>query len=144
MPIAVQIYTDGACQGNPGPGGWGAVLIWEGQTYEINGGERLTTNNRMELTAVIRALSELKKPVPVKLYSDSQYVIRGMKEWIHGWKRKGWKRTTGPLENVDLWQELDSIAARYQIEWIWVRGHQGNLYNEKADQLAVAGIPSGT
>lgn len=144
MQSELHIYTDGACQGNPGPGGWGVVFLWGGQTHQISGGELVTTNNRMELTAVIMALSELKQQVPVKLYSDSQYVIRGMTEWIHGWKKRGWKRATGPLENSDLWQDLDRLAGGFNIEWIWVRGHVGNQYNEIADRLAVKAIPSGT
>src|SRR5574337_1210271 len=122
----VEIFTDGACSGNPGPGGWGALLRAGGQEKEIWGGEPGTTNNRMELLAVIRALNLLKRPVKVRLHTDSQYVQKGISEWIHGWKARGWK-TAGkaPVKNVDLWQALDAAAQPHQVSWIWVRGHAG-------------------
>jgi len=144
MPDSILIYTDGACRGNPGPGGWGVVLIWGKKIKELSGGEVRTTNNRMELTAAIRALEALKAKVPIVLHSDSQYVVRGMTEWRAGWKRKGWRRASGALENADLWQRLDSLAEGLTIEWVWIRGHVGTTYNERADRLAVAAIPDGT
>jgi ribonuclease HI len=137
----VEIFTDGACRGNPGPGGWGAVLRSEGHEKELFGGEDHTTNNRMELTAVIRALEALKRPSRVKLYTDSQYVQKGISEWIHSWKRKGWKTADKKdVKNADLWRELDAAAARHEVEWHWVRGHAGHPENERADQLANRGI----
>jgi ribonuclease HI len=137
----VDIYTDGACSGNPGPGGWGAILRANGHEKEICGGEGQTTNNRMELIAVIRALATLKRPVRARVHTDSQYVQKGISEWIHGWKRRGWM-TAGrqPVKNVDLWQELDRLAAQHQIDWIWVRGHAGHVENERADELARRGM----
>jgi ribonuclease HI len=137
----VEIYTDGACSGNPGPGGWGALLRAGGHEKEIWGGEPATTNNRMELLAVIRALNLLKRPVKVRLHTDSQYVQKGISEWIHGWKARGWK-TAGkaPVKNVDLWQALDAAARPHQVEWIWVRGHAGHPENERADALARRGV----
>jgi len=140
----VQIYTDGACRGNPGPGGWGAILIHGNRVREISGGERITTNNRMELTAVIRALQELKKPSEIDLYSDSNYIVMGMTSWLHNWKKSGWKRKTGRLENIDLWQQLDELAQKHLIRWHWVRGHFGNPYNERADKLAREAVPKGS
>ena len=138
---AVKIYTDGACKGNPGPGGWGAVLIWGERVRKISGGEESTTNNRMELTAVIRALESLKRNVPVEIYSDSAYVVKGMTEWLPKWQERGWKRATGKLKNEDLWRRLADISSNYSIRWNWVKGHAGNNYNEAADRLATAAIP---
>ena len=138
----VEIFSDGACRGNPGPGGWGALLRSRGAERELYGGEPDTTNNRMELTAVIRALAALKRPSRVRLYTDSQYVQKGISEWIRSWKRRGW-RTAGrkPVKNLDLWQELEALAVRHSIEWHWVRGHAGHPENERADRLANKGIP---
>jgi ribonuclease HI len=137
----VEIYTDGACSGNPGPGGWGAVLRYKGQEKELYGGEAATTNNRMELKAVIRALEALKRPSRVRLYTDSLYVQKGISQWIHSWKRKGWKTADKkPVKNEDLWRELDALAARHQVEWHWVKGHAGHPENERADALANKGI----
>jgi len=138
----VEIYTDGACRGNPGPGGWAALLIYGENEREISGAELATTNNRMELTAVIRALEALKRPSHVSLYTDSQYVQKGISEWIHTWKRKGWKTADKkPVKNEDLWRQLDELAARHEVEWHWVRGHDGHPENERADKLANKGIP---
>lgn len=139
----VRIYTDGACKGNPGPGGWGALLQQDGGEKELCGGEADTTNNRMELTAVIRALEALKRSCEIDLYTDSQYVQKGISEWIASWKRRGWK-TAGrkPVKNVDLWLELDRLAAGHGIRWHWVRGHAGHPGNERADELANRGIES--
>lgn len=141
MSETVDIYTDGACSGNPGPGGWGAILRWNGHEKELFGYEAETTNNRMEMTAVIEALRSLKRAVPVRIHTDSQYVQKGMTEWIHGWKRRGWK-TAGkePVKNEDLWRVLDGLAAQRAIEWFWVRGHSGHPENERADELARRGI----
>jgi ribonuclease HI len=136
----VTIYTDGACKGNPGPGGWGAWLAYGAHEKELWGGERLTTNNRMELTAVIEALGSLKRPSRVAIYTDSEYVRNGITSWIHGWKVRGWKTADKkPVKNVDLWQRLDALAAQHQVEWHWVRGHTGNPGNERADRLANKG-----
>jgi ribonuclease HI len=139
----VHIYTDGACKGNPGPGGWGAVLAWNGTERELFGGEATTTNNRMELTAVIEALSALTRPCRVLLHTDSQYVQKGITEWIHSWKKRGWK-TAGrePVKNADLWQKLDEIVRTHDIDWIWVKGHAGDVGNERADALANRGVES--
>ncbi len=140
----VVIYTDGACKGNPGPGGWGVYLKSEGFEKELWGGERETTNNRMELTAVIEGLAALKRPCRVSLYLDSQYVRQGITEWIHGWKRKGWVTAAKqPVKNADLWRKLDGLvhAGPHQIEWHWVRGHAGDPGNERADALANRGVP---
>jgi len=137
----VEIFTDGACSGNPGPGGWGAILRARGQERELCGGEARTTNNRMELTAVIRALEALKRPVRVRVHTDSQYVQKGISEWIHSWKKRGWKTADRqPVKNVDLWQELDRLAAQHEIEWNWVKGHAGHAENERADELARRGM----
>jgi ribonuclease HI len=139
----VTIYTDGACKGNPGPGGWGAWLKTGEHEKEICGGERNTTNNRMELMAVIEALSALTRPCNVVLHTDSQYVQKGISEWIHGWKKRGWKTASKePVKNADLWQALDAAQARHQVEWRWVRGHSGHAGNERADQLANRGCAS--
>jgi ribonuclease HI len=137
----VDIFTDGACSGNPGPGGWGALLRANGLEKEIWGGEPATTNNRMELLAVIRALNLLKRPVKVRLHTDSQYVQKGISEWIHGWKARGWQ-TAGktPVKNADLWRALDAAAQPHRVDWIWVRGHAGHAENERADALARRGV----
>jgi ribonuclease HI len=136
----IEIYTDGACKGNPGVGGWGALLKSGPHTREIFGGEPLTTNNRMELTAVIRALEALKKPSHVRLHTDSKYVQQGISSWIHQWKKRGWRTADKkPVKNEDLWRELDEIAAKHEIEWLWVRGHAGHDGNERADELANRG-----
>lgn len=138
---AVEIYADGACKGNPGPGGWGAWLQYDGKEKSIHGGEVNTTNNRMELTAVIRALEVLKRPCDVKIYTDSVYVQKGMTEWIGGWKARQWRTADKkPVKNDDLWKALDALASQHRIEWIWVKGHAGNAGNERADALANAGV----
>ena len=140
---AIDIYTDGACTGNPGPGGWGVLLKAGGTEKELFGGEAVTTNNRMEMQAVIEALGALKRPCAVTLHVDSQYVLKGMTEWLPGWKARGWKTATkAPVKNVDLWQRLDSLvnSGLHQIEWRWVRGHNGHPGNERADQLANQGV----
>ena len=139
---AVEIFSDGACRGNPGPGGWGALLRFDKREKELWGGEAATTNNRMELTAVIRALEALERPSRVRLYTDSQYVQKGISTWILDWKRRGW-RTAGrkPVKNEDLWRRLDELAALHEVEWHWVKGHAGHAGNERADLLANKGIP---
>lgn len=137
----VEIFTDGACRGNPGPGGWGAVLRYGDRERELYGGEAHTTNNRMELLAAIRALEALTRPCRVQLTTDSQYVRKGITEWLPNWKRKQWKTAAGkPVKNADLWRELDELAGRHQVDWHWVRGHTGHPENERADQLANRGI----
>jgi ribonuclease HI len=137
----ITIHTDGACKGNPGPGGWGARLVAGEHVKEIFGGEALTTNNRMELTAVIRALETLNRPSDVDLYTDSQYVKQGIGSWIHAWKRNGWKTSDKkPVKNAELWRELDALAARHRIRWHWVRGHDDDPGNERADELANRGV----
>jgi len=137
MANEIEIYTDGACRGNPGPGGWAALLISGGHEREISGAETLTTNNRMELTAVIRALEALKRPVQGKLYTDSQYVRKGVLEWMTQWKARGWKTADKkPVKNQDLWQALDELVQRHELEWHWVKGHSGNAGNERVDALA--------
>ena len=137
----IDIYTDGACSGNPGPGGWGAILRSGDTEKELFGGELLTTNNRMEMMAVIEALRALKKPVAARVHTDSQYVQKGISEWIHGWKRRGWKTAAKePVKNEDLWRELDRLAAAHEIKWIWVKGHAGHPENERADALARRGV----
>jgi ribonuclease HI len=137
----VAIWTDGACSGNPGPGGWGAVLRFGDTVRELSGGEAETTNNRMELTAAIRALEALTRPCAVDLHTDSQYVRGGITGWIAGWKRNGWRTADRkPVKNQDLWQELDALIARHAVAWHWVRGHAGNVDNERADELARAGM----
>ena len=141
----IEIFTDGACRGNPGPGGWGAILRSGGREKELWGGEGGTTNNRMELTAVIRALEALKQRSRVRVYTDSQYVQKGISEWIHAWKRKGWKTADKKdVKNADLWRELDVLAQRHEVEWHWVRGHAGHPENERADALANRGIDGGS
>ncbi len=137
----IEIYTDGACKGNPGAGGWGALLVSGKHEKELLGGEPDTTNNRMELTAVIEALNALKHPCEVILHTDSQYVQKGITEWIVGWKARGWKTASrSPVKNVDLWQALDMAQARHRIEWRWVKGHAGHDGNERADALANRGV----
>jgi ribonuclease HI len=137
----VHIYSDGACKGNPGKGGWGALLVAGEHRKEICGGEADTTNNRMEMTAVIRALESLKRPSDVAVHTDSQYVQKGISEWLPGWKRRNWRTAEGkPVKNQDLWQQLDTLAQRHRIEWHWVRGHAGHPENERADALANQGV----
>lgn len=141
MVERVVIHTDGACSGNPGPGGWGAILEWNSHRKELRGGEPFTTNNRMELTAAIMALEALKRACQVDLYTDSQYVRGGITGWIKNWKRNGW-RTAGrePVKNADLWQRLDTALTHHQVRWHWVRGHAGHDMNERADELARQGL----
>jgi ribonuclease HI len=138
----VEIFSDGACRGNPGPGGWGVLLRAKGAEKELWGGEADTTNNRMELMAVIRALEALKRRSKVRVYTDSQYVQKGISDWVHSWKRRDW-RTAGkkPVKNVDLWKRLDELAAQHDVQWHWVKGHAGHPENERADRLANKGIP---
>lgn len=137
MSDIVEIFTDGACKGNPGPGGWGALLRYKGKEKNLKGAEPETTNNRMELMAALQALNSLKRPCVVSLTTDSQYVRKGITEWIHGWKQKGWKNASKkPVKNADLWQQLDSISQQHEVSWHWVKGHSGHPENEKADQLA--------
>ncbi|MGL4976218.1 MAG: ribonuclease HI [Bosea sp. (in: a-proteobacteria)] len=141
MSDPVEIWTDGACSGNPGPGGWGAILVYKGKEKDLSGGEELTTNNRMELMAAIAALEALTRPCTIQLNTDSQYVKGGITGWIHGWKRNGWKTADRkPVKNEDLWKRLDEAMARHQVEWRWVKGHAGNPMNERADELARAGM----
>jgi ribonuclease HI len=138
----VTIHTDGACSGNPGPGGWGALLAWRGHERELLGGEAHTTNNRMELMAAIVALETLKRPMEVALYTDSTYVKNGITQWLPGWKRNGWRtKAKAPVKNADLWQRLETAAERHTVDWRWVKGHAGDPGNERADALARAGIP---
>ncbi len=137
----VEIFTDGACSGNPGPGGWGVILRWRGEEKELYGGEPETTNNRMELQAVIEGLKALKKPCTVSVYTDSQYVQKGMTEWLEGWKAKDYKVKGGGYRvNHDLWRELDQLNGKYDISWRWIKGHAGHPENERADQLARQGV----
>ena len=138
MSEYIEIYTDGACKGNPGKGGWGALLKYRNVERELYGGEKLTTNNRMELTAVIKALEAMKRPgQTIRLYSDSRYVLNGIEEWMSGWKARGWKTANRkPVLNQDLWQKLDELSQQHHIEWHWVKGHSGDAGNEKADALA--------
>ena len=138
---AVDAFTDGACSGNPGPGGWGAILRWRGHEKEIAGGEPETTNNRMELMAAIAALETLKRPSRVRVHTDSTYVKDGITKWLHSWKRRGWKTADKkPVKNVELWQRLEAAAARHEVSWHWVKGHAGHPENERADALARARI----
>lgn len=133
----VEVFTDGACKGNPGPGGWGAVLRMGNHEKDLSGSDPDTTNNRMEMTAVIRALNALTEPCHVFLHTDSRYVIDGMTKWIHGWKKKGWiNASRQPVRNADLWHDLIEATARHRIDWIWVKGHNGHVENERADKLA--------
>ena len=142
-PEPVNIYTDGACKGNPGPGGWGALLLYGNRQKELFGGENPTTNNRMELRAVIEALGSLKRGCHVIVHTDSQYVRLGITEWLPAWMQRGWKTASKkPVKNADLWQRLFDAAGRHEIEWRWVRGHSGNVGNERADELANLGVES--
>jgi ribonuclease HI len=137
----VVIYTDGACSGNPGPGGWGVVLRWQDTEKELYGGDPQTTNNRMELMAAIQALEALKKPCKVELHTDSTYVMKGISEWIHAWKRRGWLTADRkPVKNDDLWKRLDQARLRHEVDWRWVKGHAGHEFNERADVLARLGM----
>ena len=141
MTPKVTIYTDGACKGNPGPGGWGAILFYGDKKKEICGGEPATTNNRMELMAAIQALELLNRPCKVELHTDSQYVMKGIQEWIRGWKARGWKTADkSPVKNDDLWKRLDAARERHDVDWRWVKGHAGHAMNERADELARNGI----
>lgn len=138
----VELYTDGACSGNPGPGGWGAILRYGKKERELSGGERQTTNNRMEMMAIIRGLEALKRRCEVDVYTDSRYVMDGMTSWIHGWKKRGWKTSGGdPVKNQELWQRLDKISNAHTVRWHWVKGHAGHAENERADELARNAIP---
>jgi len=141
--LVIDIYTDGACKGNPGPGGWGALLLSGDHSKELFGGELDTTNNRMEILAAIKALEALKRRSDVKLHTDSKYVKNGIQTWIHNWKKNGWKTASRkPVKNVELWQRLDELVTQHEIEWVWVKGHSGNEGNEAADQLANKGVDS--
>ncbi len=141
MTGRVSIWTDGACSGNPGPGGWGVVMRYGEREKELKGGEPLTTNNRMELTAAIEALESLKRPCAVTVHTDSQYVRGGVTGWMQGWKRNGWRTADKkPVKNEDLWRRLDAAAARHEVDWLWVRGHAGDVQNERADRLAREGM----
>jgi ribonuclease HI len=138
---AVEMFTDGACSGNPGPGGWGVVLRWNGVTRELSGGDAETTNNRMELTAAIAGLQALKRPCRVDLYTDSEYVRNGIKGWIESWRKNGWRTAAKkPVKNAELWQALDEARRRHQVTWHWVKGHAGHVENERADELARQGM----
>ncbi|WP_342359211.1 ribonuclease HI [Terrarubrum flagellatum] len=137
MTSRVDIYTDGACSGNPGPGGWGAILRYGEVEKEMSGGEKLTTNNRMELMAAISALESLKRAIPVVIHTDSQYVKNGITQWIHGWKKNGWRTADKkPVKNEELWKRLDAAVAQHQVTWKWIKGHAGHEFNERADELA--------
>jgi ribonuclease HI len=141
MSNTVDIWTDGACSGNPGPGGWGAILLYAGIEKELSGAEAATTNNRMELMAAIQALNALKRPSKVRLHTDSKYVMDGVTKWIHGWKKNGWKTADKkPVKNDDLWRLLDEANARHEVTWKWVKGHSDNEMNNRADELARAAI----
>jgi ribonuclease HI len=143
MSDPVVVYTDGACKGNPGPGGWGALLRWGDHAKELFGGEAQTTNNRMELTAVIEALAALKQHCEVAIYTDSEYVKNGITTWIHNWKQRGWRTADKkPVKNIELWQRLDALASQHDVRWHWVRGHNGDPGNERADELANLGVQS--
>jgi ribonuclease HI len=139
--MTVEVFTDGACRGNPGPGGWGAVLRYGDHERELFGGEAQTTNNRMEMTAVIRSLQALKRECKVVVTTDSMYVKQGITQWLQGWKRRGWRKADkSPVKNVDLWKQLDELVSSHDVEWRWVKGHSGHAENERADQLANKGI----
>ena len=138
----IDIYTDGACSGNPGPGGWGAILRWRDRELEIHGGERHTTNNRMEMQAVIEALDKIRQPRPIHIHTDSKYVMQGVTAWMPNWKRKQWRTAANkPVKNVDLWQQLDQALSSHEVHWHWIKGHSGHADNERADQLARSAIP---
>jgi ribonuclease HI len=137
----VDVWTDGACSGNPGPGGWGAILRWRSTERELSGGEPLTTNNRMELVAAIEALEALKRPATVRLHTDSEYLRRGITEWLASWKRRGWRTADKkPVKNRELWERLDRATSPHKIEWYWLKGHAGHEFNERADELARAAV----
>lgn len=136
----VTIYTDGGCQPNPGAGGWAAILQYGDTVKELSGGESQTTNNRMELTAAIQALDSLKRPCKVDLHTDSEYVKKGITEWMPGWKRAGWRRKTGAIKNSDLWRQLDALAEKHDVRWHWVKGHAGDYFNERCDELATEAL----
>jgi ribonuclease HI len=141
-PKVIHIFTDGACSGNPGPGGWGAILRYGETEKELSGGDTATTNNRMEMMAAIAALEALKRPSHVKLHTDSQYVKNGITQWIHNWKKSGWKTADKkPVKNVELWQRLETALHTHKVEWVWVKGHSGHAENERADELARQAIP---
>ncbi len=141
---AVEVYTDGACSGNPGPGGWGALLRFQGVERELQGGEAETTNNRMEMLAAINALEAMKRPVKIVIHTDSTYLRDGITKWIHSWKQRGWRTANKkPVKNVDLWQRLEAAIAEHDVEWRWVKGHAGHPENERADALAREAIPGG-
>ena len=143
MMTQVEVFTDGACSGNPGPGGWGAILRYGDTEKELSGGETETTNNRMEMMAAIAALEALKRPVTVDIHTDSTYVRDGITKWIHGWKKRDWRTTDKkPVKNVDLWQRLEAAAAKHEVAWHWVKGHTGHPENERADELAREAVPS--
>lgn len=143
MSESVIIYTDGACKGNPGPGGWGVILAYKGKEKELHGGEALTTNNRMELMAAIKALEELSRPCEVVLNTDSKYVLQGITEWLPNWKKRGWKTAAKkPVKNEDLWRRLDQALIQHKVQWQWIKGHSGDPGNDRADQLANLGIES--
>ncbi len=140
--LEVAIYTDGACSGNPGPGGWGSVLLYDGHRRELSGGERATTNNRMELQAVIAAMEVLKRPCQVTIHTDSVYVMKGMTEWLAQWKRRNWRTASKQaVKNIELWQRLEQVLAPHKVKWRWVKGHSGVMENERADELARQAIP---
>ena len=137
----VEIYSDGACSGNPGPGGWAAVILINGKRTELSGGEQQTTNNRMEIMAALNALRALKQPSQVTFYTDSSYLLNGATAWLPEWKQRNWQRKKGKLANIDLWQELDRALSEHEVKWVWVRGHAGNTLNEYVDRMARAAIP---
>lgn len=138
----IDIYTDGACSGNPGPGGWGAILRWRDRELEIQGGARQTTNNRMEMQAVIEALGRIRQHRPIHIYTDSRYVMQGITEWMPNWKRRQWRTAANkPVKNADLWMQLDEALSGHEVHWHWVKGHNGHIDNERADALARAAIP---
>jgi ribonuclease HI len=142
MGKIIEIYTDGACSGNPGPGGWGAILRWNGHEKEMSGGDPETTNNRMEMMAVVKALEALKGASKVHIHTDSKYVMDGVNEWMPGWKARGWKTAAKkPVKNQDLWQQIDDLISKHDVTFFWVKGHAGHPENERADALAVAAVP---
>ena len=137
---AIHIYTDGGCRPNPGVGGWGAVLLYKEHVKELSGGESRSTNNRMELTAAVESLSALKRASKVVMHTDSEYLKKGITQWMPAWKKRNWQRREGPVKNVDLWKRLDHLAQQHEIDWRWIRGHNGDLYNERCDELAAGAI----